>query len=74
VSDELAFDSPVAKMYRVNAIPASFLVSTDGITVGRNLRGNDLQLRLDELFREEAAKATAAEQESAEASGEEAVD
>lgn len=74
VSDELAFESPVAEMYRVNAIPASFLVSTDGVTVGRNLRGNDLQLRLEELFKKEAAKAAAAEEEAAEASVEEADD
>ena len=70
VSDELAFDSPVAKMYRVDAIPASFLVSTDGVTVGRNLRGNGLQLRLEELFKEEAAKAAAAEEEAAESAAE----
>lgn len=70
VSDELAFESPVAEMYRVNAIPASFLVSADGVTVGRNLRGNNLQLRLEELFKEEAAKAAAAEEESAESNTE----
>ena len=55
VSDELAFESPVAEMYRVNAIPASFLVRTDGVTVGRNLRGKNLEYRLEELLRQEAA-------------------
>ncbi len=50
VSDELAFESPVAQMYRVNAIPASFLVSSDGKTVGRHLRGGDLEYRLEELL------------------------
>lgn len=74
VSDELAFDSPVARMYRVNAIPASFLVSTGGVTVGRNLRGNDLQLRLEELFKEEATRAAAAEKERAETNSGEAVE
>ena len=74
MADELAFASPVAKMYRVDAIPASFLVSTAGVTVGLNLRGNGLQLRLEELFKEEAAKAAAAEAEPAEASSENLVD
>ena len=50
VSDELAFESPVARMYRVNAIPASFLVSADGKTVGRHLRGGELEYRLEELL------------------------
>ena len=56
VSDELAFESPVAEMYRVNAIPASFLVRTDGVTVGRNLRGKNLEYRLEELLKEAAAE------------------
>lgn len=66
VSDELAFESPVAEMYRVNAIPASFLVSKDGVTVGRNLRGSNLEYRLEELLKEAAAEAAAAAEESAE--------
>lgn len=74
VSDELAFESPVAEMYRVNAIPASFLVSSEGVTVGRNLRGKDLELRLEELFKEEAAKAAAAQEEPAEANSGEAIE
>ncbi len=56
VSDQLAFESPVAGMYRVNAIPASFLVSADGVTVGRNLRGKNLELRLEELLGQDAGK------------------
>ena len=56
VSEELAFKSPVAEMYRVNAIPASFLVRKDGVTVGRNLRGNNLEYRLGELLKQEAAE------------------
>ena len=56
VSDELAFESPVAEMYRVNAIPASFLVRKDGVTVGRNLRGKDLEIRLAELLKKRAAE------------------
>ena len=69
VSDELAFESPVAEMYRVNAIPASFLVRKDGVTVGRNLRGNNLELRIEELLKQNAA-----EEEDAETSSEDSVD
>ena len=39
VSDNQAFGSPVAKMYRVRGIPANFLVDADGKTVARHLRG-----------------------------------
>ena len=39
VSDNRAFGSPVAKLYRVTGIPANFLVSSDGKTVARHLRG-----------------------------------
>ena len=73
VSDELAFESPVAEMYRVNAIPASFLVRTDGVTVGRNLRGKNLEYRLEELLKEDAAKEAAAEDETTDL-GSEAMD
>ena len=70
VSDELAFESPVAEMYRVNAIPASFLVRTDGVTVGRNLRGKNLEYRLEELLKEDAAKEAAGEDGGSDLAGE----
>ena len=40
VSDNQAFGSPVAKLYRVTAIPANFLVSSEGKTLARHLRGS----------------------------------
>lgn len=55
VTDGLGFDSPVAKMYRVNAIPASFLLGSDGVTVARDLRGESLEVRLGELLAETAS-------------------
>lgn len=50
VADGLAFDSPVAELFRVNAIPASFLLGPGGVTVARDLRGESLERRLAELF------------------------
>lgn len=54
VTDGLAFESPVANMFRINAIPASFLLGADGATVARDLRGESLELRLGELLAETA--------------------
>ena len=70
VSDELAFESPVAEMYRVNAIPASFLVRNDGVTVGRNLRGKNLELRIEKLLEEDAGKEEASEKHGRNVAGE----
>lgn len=52
VTDGLAFESPVADMFRINAIPASFLLGADGATIARDLRGDSLKLRLAELLDE----------------------
>lgn len=54
VTDGQAFESPVANMFRINAIPASFLLGADGATVARDLRGEGLELRLAELLDEAA--------------------
>ena len=52
VTDGLAFESPVANMFRINALPASFLLASDGATIARDLRGESLELRLGELLAE----------------------
>ena len=52
VSDNQAFGSPVAKLYRVKAIPANFLVSTEGDTVARHLRGANVSDTLADLLGE----------------------
>ena len=52
VSDNQAFGSPVAKLYRVVAIPANFLVSTEGKTVARRLRGTNVSETLAGLLGE----------------------
>ena len=50
VSDNQAFGSPVAKLYRVRGIPANFLVAADGKTVARHLRGEAVVDTLAELL------------------------
>jgi hypothetical protein len=42
VSDLKYWDSAVAKLFGVRAIPSNFLIDKDGIIVARNLRGEDL--------------------------------
>ena len=42
VSELKQWDSPSAKMYNVNAIPASFIINPQGIIIAKNLRGNAL--------------------------------
>ena len=42
VSELKQWDSPAAKMYNVNAIPASFIINPQGIIIAKNLRGNAL--------------------------------
>ncbi len=54
VTDGLAFESPVANLFRINAIPASFLLGADGATIARDLRGKSLEDRLGELLPDEA--------------------
>ena len=41
-SDLKYWNSDVAKLYGVRAIPSNFLISKDGIIVAKNLRGEDL--------------------------------
>ena len=42
VSDLKYWDSAVAKLYGVRAIPSNFLINKEGIIVAKNLRGEDL--------------------------------
>lgn len=46
ISDLKGWDSPVAALYRVNAIPANFLLDPTGKIIGRNLRGEELEAKL----------------------------
>ena len=50
VSDLKFWDSKVAGQYAVRGIPQNFLLDPDGKIIAKNLRGNDLEDKLEELF------------------------
>ena len=50
VCDGEAFDSTIAKLYRVRGIPANFLITSDGERVAKHLRGESLERKLAELL------------------------
>jgi peroxiredoxin len=50
LSDLQFWDNDVAKLYGVKAIPQNFLIDPHGKIVARNLRGDDLENKLEELF------------------------
>lgn len=50
VSNVNYFDE-IAKLYGVNAIPATFILDENGIIVAKNLRGPDLEEKIAEMLR-----------------------
>ena len=52
MSDLQGWNSEGARLYGVNSIPATVLISQDGVIVARNLRGDELKNKLTELFQE----------------------
>ncbi|MDB5157293.1 MAG: alkyl hydroperoxide reductase [Mucilaginibacter sp.] len=50
VSDLKSWKNEVAQLYAVQAIPQNFLIGPDGKIVAKNLRGDDLNNKLKELF------------------------
>jgi peroxiredoxin len=44
------WDSSIAKMYNISAIPANFLLDKNGKIIAKNLRGPELQNKLKEIF------------------------
>jgi thiol-disulfide isomerase/thioredoxin len=46
----LMYFGPLAKLYNVNAIPATFLLDENGIIIATNLRGSQLHNKLEELL------------------------
>lgn len=50
VSDLKGWSSDAAAAYGVNAIPATFLLDRDGNIIAKNLRGNQLEQKLQELL------------------------
>jgi peroxiredoxin len=50
VSDLQYWSNAAAKMYAVNSIPANFLLDESGTIIGRNLRGEDLYNKVNEIL------------------------
>lgn len=50
VSDLKGWKSELARLYKVNSIPANFLIDGDGIILARGLRGNALDKKLEGLL------------------------
>ncbi|WP_163366786.1 peroxiredoxin family protein, partial [Klebsiella aerogenes] len=50
VSDLKFWDNDVAKQYGIQAIPQNYLIDTEGKIIGKNLRGEALQAKLNELL------------------------
>jgi len=50
VSDLQYWQNAAAKLYGVNSIPSNVLLDQNGVIIARNLRGEDLHKKLEELF------------------------
>ena len=50
VSDLEGWNSDVVREYNVTAIPAAFLLNKDGKIIGENLRGSELEKKLQEVL------------------------
>ena len=44
------WNDPIAKLYKVSAIPATFVLDKNGVIVARNLRGGALYKKIEELL------------------------
>jgi peroxiredoxin len=42
IFDGKGWESPLARQYGINSIPATFLIDRDGRIIAKNLRGEDL--------------------------------
>ena len=50
VSDLKYFNSAAAELYKIEAIPATYMIDPDGKIIARDLRGPSLENKLAELF------------------------
>jgi len=50
VSDLKGWQSSAADLYGVNSIPANFLLDPEGKIIAKNLRGKDLERKLEEIL------------------------
>ncbi len=51
VSDLKFWSNEAARMYKITSIPQNLLIGPDGVIIAKNLRGEELQMRLEELFK-----------------------
>lgn len=50
ISNLLYWKDPIARMYNVSSIPATFLIDENGVIIAKNLRGKALHNKLDEVL------------------------
>ncbi|WP_343486229.1 TlpA disulfide reductase family protein [Allomuricauda sp. d1] len=50
ISNLKYFQDPIAQLYNINSIPASFLLDENGVIVAKNLRGPALEAKVAELI------------------------
>lgn len=50
VSDLKGWKNEAAQLYSVTAIPQNFLISPEGMIIAKNLRGEELEKKLNEVF------------------------
>lgn len=50
ISDLKGWGSAAGKLYGIQSIPQNILINPEGIIIGKNLRGEDLQNKLAEIF------------------------
>jgi peroxiredoxin len=44
------FNDPVARLYNITSIPATYILDEEGVIVAKNLRGKALELKVKELL------------------------
>jgi len=52
VSNLQHWNDPIAKKYKISAIPATFILDENGVIVAKNLRGDELENKIGELLLE----------------------
>jgi peroxiredoxin len=51
VSDLKFWNNEAAKLYKITAIPQNFLIGPDGTIIAKNLRGEELHAKLEEILK-----------------------